>query len=454
MKRAVLLCCALMGCLPAFSQEELTLEVLLSLSEANNPSLVNAHYSVLGAQAQRREARWEYFPKASVSGFGYQAIRPLIKITPRDVLGNSDQAHVLDEQMTAAAQEYGIKPYYSGFKYGYGAGLTAIQPLYAGGRILSGNKLAELGVQSAEIQERMTRRAVRDSVESKYWQIVALQEKQRTLEQASVLLDELEKELRSAVEAGVATETDLLRLQLRQRELQAGKYRLDGSIGLLKMDLFDQVGYSYRYIDLPSIRLSDTLDELAAPEYWMDEEAEAGRSDESRLLQMRVDAGKLEKQMAAGELRPQVAVGAGYGYSGFQQAAKGKFNGWVGATVQIPLTDIGKAVERSRRYEYQIRQAETDRDYLESRLELQIKMLRLEMETAWKELEVARDAAAIAERTFVQMQHAFEAGRCTSGDLLQAEWEQISAQEELIKCKIAYKTAINSYLCTINSHQS
>ncbi len=453
MKKSLLLVLSLVTFALPVAGQTLSLEDCLRLSELHDPSLVNAQYSLLSAQAQQREARWEYFPKASLSGFGYDALDPLIKVTLLDVLGHGDQAQVLNENLSAAARENGIKPYYEGFRNGYGVGVTARQPLYAGGRIRSGNRLSDLGVQSALIQKQMTQRAVRDTVESKYWRIVALQEKQRTLDGALSLLDELEKELGSAVRSGVATETDLLKLQLKQRELLSGKYRLDGSLSLLKMDLFDQIGYSYRYLDLPGIRLQDLPADPEDPEHWIDEQAESGVSDESRLLQMRVDAGKLEKRLAVGELLPQAAVGVGYGYSSIQQASSGHFNGWVFASVQIPLTDLGKASQRARRYDYQIRQAETDRDYLESRLNLQVKMLRLEMETTWKELEVARDAASIASRTLSQMQSSYQAGLCTAGELLQAELDYLSAQEERINREIAYRLAVNGYRSRLDSNR-
>ena len=436
--------------LPAVAlAQDLSLEECISMGLLRSNTLQNAGYSLSEAKAVRSEARWEYFPKARIMGFGFQAMDPLVKITLGDVLGSSDGAQVLREEITAYATENGIKPYYSGYQHGIGLGMNAVQPLYAGGRIVTGNALADLGVSSGEIQLRMTRRAIRDSIERKYWAIVALQEKEKTLQEADALLEELEKEVSSALRSGVATETDLLQVQLKRRSLEAGKSRLQGGMTLLKMDFLEEIGCPYSFAGLQSVRLSDNLDMQEGPSRWTDEGAEDAPSDESRLLDMQVKARQLEKKMAVGELLPQVAIGAGYGYSAFTTLQKGSFNGWMFATVQIPLTDIGKAGTRARRYDYRIQQARGDRDYLDAKLQVQVKMLRLEMETAWQELEVSRDAVTLAEKTLSHMHTAFSSGRATTADYLQAQLSFIQAREDLVGREIAYRLAVNAYLSRI-----
>lgn len=439
--------------LPAMAlAQDLSLEECISMGLRSSNTLQNAGYSLSAAKAMRSEARWEYFPKAQIMSFGFQARDPLVKITLGDVLGSSDGAQVLREEITAYATENGIKPYYSGYQHGIGIGVSAVQPLYAGGRIVTGNALADLGVSSGEIQLRMTRRALRDSIESKYWAIVALQEKEKTLQEADALLEELEKEVSSALRSGVATETDLLQVQLKRRSLEAGRYRLRGGMTLLKMDFLEEIGCPYSYMGLQSVRLSDSLDMQEDPSRWRDESAEEDLSDEARLLDMQVKARQLEKKMAVGELLPQVALGAGYGYSAFTALRKGSFNGYLFATLQIPLTDIGKAASRARRYDYRILQAQGDRDYLDAKLGVQVKMLRLEMETAWQELEVAREAVTLAEKTLSHMRTAYSWGRATTADYLQAQLSFVQAREDLVGCAIAYRLAVNAYLGRIRQN--
>lgn len=425
--------------------QELSLEDCLDAAGSGNFSLKKSSLDILSARAMQAEARWEFAPRASLTSIAYDAIDPLLKITLRDVLGNSDGAWTLNENLTALAYENGITPYYETLSHGYGATITAMQPLYAGGRIINGNRLADLGVEASELKDRIAVRAVKDSIENKYWRIVALQEKQKTLSETSELLGSLEKDLGSAVGAGLATQQNLSQLHLKRGELEAGMHRLDGSLALLKMDLLDYVGYEYKYMDVWQIRLSGTLEELPSPEEVLVEDPQIEAMDEARLLQIQIEAKEREKKMAVGELLPQVAVGASYGYNAMMLPKDGKFNGLIFALVQVPLTDIGKAAARSRRYDYAVRQAEIDRDYLMSRLRLQEAMHRLEVETLWKEIATAQESAEYAEDSFDKTSVRFRAGQATASEVMEASLSVTSAYEVLLQKKIAYLSAVSAY---------
>lgn len=447
MKRLWILLLLLLGAATLRAQDvQLSLEDCLSYCEDGNRDLKNADLRVVGAKAQRAEARWEYFPRVSVNAVAYDAFHPLLKITLRDVLGNSDAANNLNAYITDFARQNGIKPYFETLEYGYGASVVLTQPIYAGGRIINGNRLASLGVEAARLQADMTVKAVRDSVESKYWKVVALQEKRHILDETLGLLDMLEKDLSSALAAGLVTDEDLLQVRLKRSETEALSRRLNGGLGLAKMDLLDQIGYPYSYLDLPGIRLTEDLGQAPAPETVLMDDPDMTRTPESRLLEMQVQARKLEKKMAVGEFLPQVAVGATYGYNALIQPGTRKSpNGLVFAMVKIPLTDIGKAVARSRRYGALVQMAENDRDYLNDRLRLLEQMLRLELTTAWDEMQVREEAVEYAQKALERMQARYRAGQVTASALARTTVELSAAQDQLIGARIAYRKAVNAY---------
>ena len=55
-------------------------------------------------------------------------------------------------------------------------------PVFAGGRIINGNKLARAGVEASEIQKQISENNVELTATQYYWQIISLKEKQRTLD--------------------------------------------------------------------------------------------------------------------------------------------------------------------------------------------------------------------------------------------------------------------------------
>ena len=419
----------------------------LAMSDAGSPAIAGARLEVEAAREQKAEALWEYFPGVKFTAGGYKAFDPLVKVTLRDVLGNSDAAMEISERTSAYAYENGMKPYFQTMGWGYSLGVLAIQPLYAGGRIVSGNRLAALGVEASEIQSDIAVRKTREEIESKYWQVVALQEKAATLDETEKLLCSIEKDALSAVSAGVATENDLLQVRLKQKELASGRIRLRSGLKLAKMDLFNAIGMQYSYLGIDDYVLSDSPDGLPEPSELIVPEDEVPRSDESRLLEMQVQGKQLEKKMQVGEYLPQVGVGLGYSYGNLMGSnGGGSFNGAAFAMVQVPLSDAGKAAHRARRYDSRIRKAQLEQEYLDAQLALQLRKLRLDMESAWEQMQVAAEAVEVAADSQRRQQESFAAGLCTASELLQSVTALRSATEEHIQKCIDYRIACSEYL--------
>lgn len=469
---AGLLTLCLATCLPAVSSERtgqdgsadslsvasvhrsLSLEECRNLAVENNADVRNAALDVMAARAQKQEAFAEYFPKVSVTAFSFYAFNPMLEIGITDIIGKSDFSYNLQNVISSLASTYGFDPVYSTLKHGITAGVSVMQPVFAGGRIVSGNRLAALGVEAAGLQQNITRRKTREEIEKNYWQVIALEEKMKTLDQMQALVDTLYRDVSSACAAGLVTENDLLQVKLKQNELRSGKIRLKNGIRLSKMLLFNAIGVEYDpygttsnseapYID--DIVLSDRPDNLLSPDhYYRPEEEIAASQEESRLLDISVQAKKLERRMALGEALPQVGVGATYGYSDLIN--DGRMNGAVYATVQIPISDWGKTSRKIQRYDYQLQKAQNQQDYLNAQLVLQIRKLWLDLESSWEQMSVAGESVATAEASVRDLAAYYEAGLSPLSELLQAQTSLREAADEYTEQRIAYVMALQAYL--------
>lgn len=433
---------------------ELTVEQCRELAMQNNASVLNAGLDVSAAVARKREAFAEYFPKVSVNALAFYAFDPLLEIGVTDILGHSDFTHNLQNFVESVAPGLGFSPYYSTLRKGVSASVMAVQPVFAGGRIVTGNRLAGLGVEAASLQQRIQARKTGEEVEDGYWQIVSLGEKLKALEEAGTLLDTLYKDVLSASGAGLAVETDLLQVKMKMNGLKAGKISLENGIRLAKMNFFNSIGLEYNpyrtfsrdsvpYID--DIRLVDELPELLPPETYYRPEEEAARSqEESRLLDLSVESKRLEKRMAVGETLPQIAVGASYGYNNFID--KGSMNGLVFGMVQIPISDWGKTSRKVQRIDAQMQKAENDREFLQKQLVLQIHKLWMDLTAAWEQLQVAMENEELAEVLMYQMKEQYSAGMVAVSDLLQAQAQVAQAESDLTDRKVEYRNILQEYL--------
>ena len=454
MKKLIyIICIALAVGIRSHAQVVLTLEDCREMALQHDVHLSNAHLDMLAARAQKQEAFAEYFPKVSVSSFGFWSLDPMLEIGVKDILGENELSDKVSDLVNKYAPELGLSPVYSTLKYGYSASITATQPLFAGGRIVNGNRLAQIGLDAAQLKGCVTARDRMLDVDASYWQAVALEEKVRTLDILSEMVDTLYQNVSAAVQAGVAIDTDLMQVSLKRMELENALARVRGGLRLAKMNLFNAIGQEYctapaladasrPFID--DLSLADSLGHLMMPsDYFVPEEEMLARVSEVQLLSLAVEAKRLEKKMALGEALPQVAVGAAYGYS---HVLNSRFNGVVFALVRIPISDWGKISRRMERADYQMQKAMNDKDYYSAQLLLQIRQLWLELNIAWDALQLSYQNVACADVIFKRMTVDYGAGRIALSDLLQVQTALQQALEGRLEAQIAYSNAVSAYL--------
>lgn len=422
---------------------------------SHNAYIENAALDVKSAELQKKEALWEYFPRVSAVGLGYYALNPLLDLGIIDILGNNDYAWNIQNEVESLGELYGINTRYRAFQKGYTASVSLMQPLYAGGRIVHGNQLARVGVQAARLQGEIQNRKTSTEIESLWWDICALKDKIATIESLESTMDALYGQLQNAVASGLASETDLLQIELKRSELKAGKKKAQSGEKLLKMNLLNSVGIDYSISSLAASQQAPLLDSIKlqtsaelvpeSPEYYyQDVDRIFDAMGEKELLELQVKAKRLEKDMAIGEALPQVGVGVSAGYSNLYGNA-GKFNSIAFATVQVPLSDWGKVSRKAQRMELQIQKAENQRDFLSEQLHLQVEKYWLELTSSYDEWEVAKEKREVAERLYNLSVSHFQNGLVSSSELLQAEASFLQAASAESDALSSYRKAVIAY---------
>lgn len=455
MKKTVLAALAALTCIAAPAQElRLTLEECREMALQNNSSAVGAALDLEAARYQKQEAFAEYFPRVSAMGFGFWAFDPLLEIGVKDIFGNNDFSNNLQGLIDSYAPMYGLPTSYTTFSRGYLAGVSVMQPIFAGGRIVNGNRLAALGVEAAGLQQEVQRRSTSDEIEGYWWQVVSLQEKRELLAGSKEFVDTLFRDVTAAYEAGLVTEDELLQVKLARNELLSNEVQLDNGLKLAKMNLLNSIGQSYTVISanaseerpyIDSIVLADEEGLPGPPEaYYADEESIAASMEETRLLELQVEAAELQKKMALGEALPQLAVGATYGYYDF--TGKGDFNGLAFATVQIPISDWGKTGAKMKRLQTQVDKAASQRDYLQSQIILGVRQSWVELNSAWSQYQLALDSEAAAEASFGRVERNYEAGMVTIAELLQSQTSLRQASDKRADALNSYRQALRKWL--------
>ena len=224
----------------------LTIDSCLSLARQNNKELRHAELNIEKAQQVKNQAFTNYFPQVKATAIGYHSLHPMVEVGIDDI-NNASVRDLLTTLYGNYGAALGLDNTISLFQYGYQAGVTALQPVYMGGKIVAGNQLAKVGVEAARLQTQITERDLLEQVEESYWLVVGLTEKQQTLHAVTALLDTIHRTVQSAVGAGLALQTDLLQVELRQSEIHRTQIQLDNGLALAKRALWQAISPTTKY---------------------------------------------------------------------------------------------------------------------------------------------------------------------------------------------------------------
>lgn len=439
------------GICAAAQETVLDLAACRELAAERNSTIAGARYELQAAEYQRAEARGEWFPRVSFNALGFASVKPLVDLGVKDLLGHGELGNMVQNVVDVFAPQLGISdPRFKAVPWGYSAGFSLIQPVYAGGRIANGNRLAELGVEAAKLQGEVKTREENGNLDELFYQVISLQEKRKTLRSALKLVDRLLSDVSAAYASGLVTEDELLQVQLKRNELLSSSVQLESGLKLSKMNLLNNIGMPYSLLKASAAEGKPYIDdfsftaELAEPlppiSYFVDEETVAASMLEAQLLELNVEAKQLEKRMEMGGTLPQLALGATYGYSdiGFS----GRFNGAAFATLQVPISDWGKTSMKMKRLQSGIDKAKDEQEYLNSQLRLQVSKLWVDLCTAWDEYRLKQEAVEMSGAAYARMEARYNAGQITASQLLESETSLRGCEDELSEALCNYRKAL------------
>lgn len=419
-KRNIVLSLIACTCLaPVSGQHIYTLDECINSALKYNVKVRNAENDLEMAKHDKKEAFTKYFPNISAVGSGFIANEPLVQM-----------------QMSPEAKMEMLKD-------GMLGGISATMPLFTGGQIVNGNKLAELGVNMKALQKKQTDDEVRLEVERYFWQIVMLKEKLKTISLVEKQLERLETDVQASVDAGIVTRNDLLQVQLKKNDVLSGKIQLENSLNVSLSLLGQYIGAKSDSIDVAFV-VEEHLSE--SPQTLFCNHADAvERTNEYGLLKQNLQASKLQYKMAVGKNLPTVAIGGGLVYDNFVMGQDQSFYmGFV--TVSVPLSGWWGGTHSIKKHKLQVKNAE-------NLLNDNSTMLVIRMQNVWNTLNDSYRKAEIAllsveqssENLRLNMDY-YSAGTATMSELLDAQTLYQQSRDKYVEAYTNYELSKREYL--------
>ena len=437
MKRNILILLLLCG-MPVFhlSAQILSLDSCKHYALEHNKQIKTAKMNVEAADEEIKNIRTNFFPKINVQAVTFRSSDYLLNIkTPQTDLsvydGNLDNL--------GSATEYAYVPSLSIKTLDYlNTGMvTAIQPVYMGGKIRAGYKLGKVGKDISENQLSV-------STEEFYWTLVSLNAKRRTLDSYEKMLNSLLGDVKVSYDAGLTEKSDLLKVEMQLSQIAANKLKLENGITITEMALCQHIGIDYH----GHITLQDTTFTSVSPQSFFRQPDQAVKErTEYKLLNKAVDVEVLQKKLDRAEYLPQLSVGAIEQY--LDVADQNNTFGLAFATLSIPISDWWGGSHKLKEQELKIDIAKTNREDKMEKLRLQIEKAYQQLTESYQQINVAGTTLKQAQEHLNVVTDNWKAGIMSTSDLLEAQAKYQESKDNLVDAQSTYQLRKTYYLQAI-----
>ena len=337
----------------------------------------------------------------------------------------------------------------------YMAGISLTQPLYVGGKITNGIKMARTGKECSEIQMRQTKMQLYANVNNAYYTCIAVNEKVKMLEAYKKQMEHLENVVKTSIQAEMSTQHDLLRITSKKSEIEYNLKKAQNGLSLCRMALANHIGADLEDTIIPA----DSILTINAPEELSED---ISLRPEIQLLEKQIEVKERQIKMERAEALPIVALSAGYNYcgnikmEGYAQAEDGnyypytnKFNqglGMVMLSVQIPLLDWGKTIRNTKKAKLQLEDSQLDLQKNKKLMQIEVRQTVQNLTDGYSMYLTAQLGFQDADQNLRKMTQMYQNQFCTLTDLLDAQslWQQ--SYSNLIEAQTQYKIYETEYL--------
>jgi len=444
---AILLVIFCLPLLPSKAEAQtLSLDSCKKTALAYNKKIMKSDIDIKAAIEQRSYAFTSYFPVVSISGTAMRSSDYLMKLkTPEMNLPvyDGNPANLASATQFAYIPSIGI----NALDYMNVANVSVALPVYMGGRIRNGNALASLGENVSKQQKSIVVTDVLIRTEELYWNLISLKGKRKTLLSYKTMLDTLYRDVNNYYTSGMVQRNDLLKVQLKQNEMESNLLKIDNGIVMTTRSLCQFIGIQY---DSTIIFNEQPSGENRFPSQIEDPKNAVANMVELKLLNKAVEAEKLQKKMALGELMPQISLsGMGVYYDVMNKTDKAAL---ALVNVSIPITGWWGGSHKIKQQQMKVEKAIVDRDETAELLSLQAEQAANELKESWSQLKLSEKSVEQARENLKVTDDNYRSGVVGISDLLEAQALFQSSNDNLNDALCGYQIKKAKHLQSIGNY--
>jgi len=425
------------------SNQTLTLQESINAALADNLSVKAALEKVETAEQKVNEARGGFMPSLSASGsYTYFGKLPTVDIDfglPPELMqmlgdGTQSEEDSGDEGISIVPEDT------------YSAGLSIQQPLFMWGMIYNNYKQSKLSLEAARQELETVKQQVILDVTTSFYGVLLTAE---LVKVTGMAVDQVQAHVKTAqdlVDAGVATNFDLLRAKVQLANTKSQFIRVQNALRLSKdafknnigMDLDTQINVEGKLVYSP---LEVDLNQLI--------NSAMENRPEIKQLQFQEQAGEKFVSLAKAGNKPNLVLVGNYNYESNADTLGDAFHGdewkdsWnVTLALQVPIFDGLKTRAQVKQAKSGLRQIQIGKEQLADGIGMEVRAAFFGLQESSELLKVQEETVQQAQESLRIANLRYKNGMITNVELMDAELAFTQAQTNQFNALHDYVIAV------------
>ncbi len=390
------------------SKTEFDIPACIELALKNNRKIVIEKEKIIEAQQKIEEVKSNFYPNVSAS-FLYTRLEK------------------------APSIDFGGRKTKIGDENTYSTKLQILYPLYTAGATKIGTELTELGLETNELNAKITNLEIIYSIHLSFYNVLKANKFIEIANESINLLKAHEKNVQELYLYEITTKSDLLSIQLKLREAEQILLKTQNGMKLIKTTFNQQIG-----IDIDSTLILKDIQKYEDFTLKIDECLEVAKKNrnEIKILEKNIKINEKKKDLTATENKPKVSVIGAYNIDEGGLSSDKKWT--VSLSAAIPIWDHDKTKHKISQDQSKIEQTRLQLLEMIDAITLQVKQAYLNVESIKKELETYQFAIEQAKENYKIAEDKYKENLVT-------DLEVFDAHSMLIRTNINYYSTIYDY---------
>ncbi|MDO5394884.1 MAG: TolC family protein [Bacteroidales bacterium] len=314
------------------------------------------------------------------------------------------------------------------------------QPLYTGGAISSGVRLAEKDTEMAINNRTNSVNSIRMAIATNYLELAKHRNLIQVYEENIRLTEKLLAAMKAKHSQGIVLKNDITRYELRRSSLSYDSLATANAIRIFNKNLVSLLGLEAATEIIPDIEADGSLIIAGDANTWI--ESAVANSPSLKSLDILTGMSSLNRKIAHSEYIPKIGLVAGDNFLGpvtFEVPALNKnYNAWfVGVNVKWNISSLFTTPKSTRKHDLELARIQRDTESVTAEIERRISEAATLYRQSIERLEIERKNVQLAEGNYAVVSNRFNNQLSLLTDMLDASNARLDAGVRLVNAEIS-----------------